>query len=118
YKYGIVKNIGTRENERSIARNLYSVLREFDEEDVDTIYSESFAMQGIGKAIMNRLEKAAGHMRIPAAAITKRQKYRRVIFVSSADSVRGDRKSTRLNSSHVSISYAVFCLKKNNIMLK
>src|SRR5437868_9200683 len=27
----------------------------------------------------------------------------------------GDRKSTRLNSSHVSISYAVFCLKKKNI---
>src|SRR5207253_2998946 len=26
-----------------------------------------------------------------------------------------DRKSTRLNSSHVAISYAVFCLKKNNI---
>src|SRR5699024_12797931 len=26
--------------------------------------------------------------------------------------VGGDRKSTRLNSSHVSISYAVFCLKK------
>src|SRR5438067_8393766 len=28
-----------------------------------------------------------------------------------------DRKSTRLNSSHVSISYAVFCLKKKNIKL-
>src|SRR5690242_21085288 len=28
---------------------------------------------------------------------------------------RGDRKSTRLNSSHMSISYAVFCLKKKNI---
>src|SRR5438874_8085216 len=27
-------------------------------------------------------------------------------------SSRGDRKSTRLNSSHVEISYAVFCLKK------
>src|SRR3712207_8127519 len=26
-----------------------------------------------------------------------------------------DRKSTRLNSSHANISYAVFCLKKNNI---
>src|SRR3712207_7821505 len=26
---------------------------------------------------------------------------------------RGDRKSTRLNSSHANISYAVFCLKKN-----
>src|SRR5256885_12684605 len=28
---------------------------------------------------------------------------------------RGDRKSTRLNSSHLVISYAVFCLKKKNI---
>src|SRR5690606_41986741 len=28
---------------------------------------------------------------------------------------RVDRKSTRLNSSHVKISYAVFCLKKKNI---
>src|SRR3712207_8776975 len=27
-------------------------------------------------------------------------------------SLRGDRKSTRLNSSHANISYAVFCLKK------
>src|SRR5690606_39678810 len=27
---------------------------------------------------------------------------------------RSDRKSTRLNSSHVKISYAVFCLKKKN----
>src|SRR5438876_6562028 len=30
----------------------------------------------------------------------------------------GDRKSTRLNSSHPSISYAVFCLKKKNKLLK
>src|SRR5438477_9658626 len=29
-----------------------------------------------------------------------------------------DRKSTRLNSSHMSISYAVFCLKKKNIQKK
>src|SRR5438876_8407304 len=28
-----------------------------------------------------------------------------------------DRKSTRLNSSHPSISYAVFCLKKKNILM-
>src|SRR5690349_22826599 len=28
-----------------------------------------------------------------------------------------DRKSTRLNSSHVEISYAVFCLKKNNVSI-
>src|SRR3712207_8900755 len=28
--------------------------------------------------------------------------------------LQGDRKSTRLNSSHANISYAVFCLKKKN----
>src|SRR5690554_7453420 len=33
------------------------------------------------------------------------------IFVSD---INKDRKSTRLNSSHVRISYAVFCLKKKN----
>src|SRR3712207_8689778 len=33
------------------------------------------------------------------------------------DRRRGDRKSTRLNSSHANISYAVFCLKKKNIEL-
>src|SRR5438874_5804078 len=31
-----------------------------------------------------------------------------------ASDLGGDRKSTRLNSSHVEISYAVFCLKKKN----
>src|SRR5699024_522067 len=31
------------------------------------------------------------------------------------EALREDRKSTRLNSSHVSISYAVFCLKKKKI---
>src|SRR2546430_4934661 len=36
------------------------------------------------------------------------------IFTSVA---LGDRKSTRLNSSHSQISYAVFCLKKKNISL-
>src|SRR5437868_13682895 len=33
-------------------------------------------------------------------------------LVTDAAFYSGDRKSTRLNSSHVSISYAVFCLKK------
>src|SRR3712207_7839768 len=35
--------------------------------------------------------------------------HEQVVFCSDADS---DRKSTRLNSSHANISYAVFCLKK------
>src|SRR3712207_8444988 len=37
-----------------------------------------------------------------------------VVLVHHVDQVRPqDRKSTRLNSSHANISYAVFCLKKN-----
>src|SRR5690349_25079452 len=39
---------------------------------------------------------------------------RSVRFVQGARDRAGDRKSTRLNSSHVEISYAVFCLKKKN----
>src|SRR5690625_6385944 len=35
-----------------------------------------------------------------------------LLFKTLADAVNQDRKSTRLNSSHVAISYAVFCLKK------
>src|SRR3989442_10062603 len=43
-----------------------------------------------------------------------------VAFAASCRQVRlmrKDRKSTRLNSSHVRISYAVFCLKKKNLCL-
>src|SRR3712207_8159518 len=36
------------------------------------------------------------------------------IIVMGAILLGGDRKSTRLNSSHANISYAVFCLKKKN----
>src|SRR5256885_8208769 len=37
---------------------------------------------------------------------------------SAAPTYRPDRKSTRLNSSHLVISYAVFCLKKKKITVK
>lgn len=61
YKKGIVKSIGTREDEAVIANRLYGILREFDEENVDYIFSEAFPTGGIGSAVMNRLLKAAGH---------------------------------------------------------
>ncbi len=52
---------GDRKDEAAVARELYRILREFDDEDVTVIFSESFDMAGIGQAIMNRLLKAAGH---------------------------------------------------------
>lgn len=61
YRSGIVKCIGTRADETTIARHLYGILREFDNEDVSYIFSESFSAGGMGNAIMNRLLKAAGH---------------------------------------------------------
>ena len=89
YTTGIVKTIGARSNENSIAKNLYKVLREFDEEEVSYIYSEAFEEEGLGNAIMNRLEKAAGHHTIQAADITRLQKYRRILFISNSDNCRG-----------------------------
>lgn len=71
-----VKTAGDRRDEETIARHLYSILREFDDENVTRIYSESFgdttgAGGGFGQAIMNRLLKAAGHQVID---VTEQQK--------------------------------------------
>ena len=61
YPAGIVKCMGTRNDELSISSHLYGILREFDESDAKVIYSESFEEGAMGSAIMNRLLKAAGH---------------------------------------------------------
>lgn len=61
YTNGNVKCIGSRKDDSSIARALFRILREFDNEKVTVIYSESFEECTIGQAIMNRLLKAAGH---------------------------------------------------------
>src|SRR3712207_8144334 len=58
--------------------------------------------------------------------VTKRTEISRLIFEDLKDdfatyglnvsNISIDRKSTRLNSSHANISYAVFCLKKKHIV--
>lgn len=53
--------LGSRQDEESIARNLYAALRECDDRQVDYIYSETFSLENFGQAIMNRLRKAAGY---------------------------------------------------------
>src|SRR5699024_12714277 len=54
-----------------------------------------------GLGARGRYTLAAGHLQLDFAGDEH-----------DGEDVTGDRKSTRLNSSHVSISYAVFCLKK------
>lgn len=61
YFDGLVLSIGSREEEETIAHHLYEVLRDFDEAQVNVIYSEAFYTPRMGQAIMNRLLKAAGH---------------------------------------------------------
>src|SRR5690606_41894730 len=61
-----------------------------------------------------RAPPARAHRRARRAAVDRRFRHRLFIAgVTAADAdLHTDRKSTRLNSSHVKISYAVFCLKK------
>lgn len=61
YPEGILEVIGSREHEETVAHNLFAVLRDFDERQVDCIFSESFSKDRLGQAIMNRLCKAAGY---------------------------------------------------------
>lgn len=61
YVADVVKAAGSREDEFAVAKQLYTMLREFDDENVEIMYSEAFTGAGIGQAVMNRLLKAAGH---------------------------------------------------------
>ena len=61
YHADVCKSVGERQDEDTIARELYRILRELDDENVEMIYAEAFDTCGIGQAIMNRLLKAAGH---------------------------------------------------------
>ena len=107
YTTGTIKSIGSRENEKTVARNLYKVLREFDEEDVDYIYSEAFSEEGIGTAVMNRLGKAAGHHAIQAETITRLQRYRKIIFVSSSANCRAPMASALLKKQPLLQEYSI-----------
>ena len=61
YEADCIESVGARCDEEAIARHLYAILRRFDSQNIECIYSEAFSDKGIGQAIMNRLLKAAGH---------------------------------------------------------
>ncbi|MBD8004451.1 L-threonylcarbamoyladenylate synthase [Bacillus norwichensis] len=64
YKADAVVVSGRRSDLKSVAHTLYQALRSFDEKNLDLIYAEVYPLQGVGEAVMNRLEKAAAHRRI------------------------------------------------------
>src|SRR5438105_7623475 len=67
---------------------------------------------GLAKALAARDGRTAGHHEDEIAA-RRAAHFPHVAHVDQARAAE-DRKSTRLNSSHEWISYAVFCLKKKN----
>ena len=50
-----------RQREETVAHKLYAVLRDFDDRGAEYIFSEGFSEDNLGRAIMNRLNKAAGY---------------------------------------------------------
>jgi len=58
-KANVVKGLGNRGDFATIAKNLFRLLREFDDEKIDVIIAEGMAPQGLGLAVMNRLRRAA-----------------------------------------------------------
>ena len=57
----VVLACGKREELETVATALYDTLRKFNLKQVDIIFSEVFPNEGVGNAIMNRLQKAAGN---------------------------------------------------------
>ena len=66
YECDIVRSIGSRKCEGSIAAGLYDILREMDHLEAEYIYAESFENDKLGNAIMNRMIKAAAYNFIQA----------------------------------------------------
>ena len=60
YSCDNVFSVGRRKEQTSVATHLFAQLRDFDDLNMEYIYSESFSRENIGQAIMNRLMKAAG----------------------------------------------------------
>ncbi|MCS7104025.1 MAG: L-threonylcarbamoyladenylate synthase [Thermofilaceae archaeon] len=56
-----VKNLGSRRDPFTIARNLFKTLREIDEEGFLYVVAEGVEEKGLGLTIMNRLRKASGY---------------------------------------------------------
>jgi len=61
FEADVVLTCGKRAELETVAAALYDTLRRFNLEKVDVIYSEVFPNTGVGHAIMNRLQKAAGN---------------------------------------------------------
>src|SRR5260221_10764818 len=94
-----------------MARLFRPVMKTMSRIPAATASSTAYWMRGLSTIgiISLGLALVAGRKRLPIPATGKTAL---VTFFTRQKSDQRDRKSTRLNSSHTVISYAVFCLKK------
>src|SRR5205807_7468801 len=79
---------------------------------VEVLHGQDVIKQHVEPSVTALLTKHELHLVLRAHfKVFQRQSHLRRIRSSSAPTNAADRKSTRLNSSHLVISYAVFCLK-------
>src|SRR3712207_7108544 len=79
-----------------------------------TLFRSAAAKAGRSQVLVLRGESGIGKTAL-LDVLLERAAGCRVARAAGVESEAEDRKSTRLNSSHANISYAVFCLKKKNI---
>src|SRR3712207_8030525 len=75
-------------------------------------YTTLFRSEGLVKGIGDRIEQETGRKVDLSSRVDPEVIGGLVLRVGNMVMDARDRKSTRLNSSHANISYAVFCLKK------
>lgn len=61
YEADCVLTVGSEQQPETIAAHLFYTLRAFDEKGVDVVYTQFIGTEGIGMAVRNRLQKAAGY---------------------------------------------------------
>src|SRR3712207_8242178 len=102
-------------------RHSASIAQPFFFNDTATTEIYTLSLHDALPIYRDRLDRVRGGPRVPVAPATapvrgavllRRVRDRAARGAAGVD--EGDRKSTRLNSSHANISYAVFCLNKKN----
>src|SRR5438445_7516949 len=78
--------------------------------------SSTNCIPAAGRKVHHKGTEMANSTRLAARATCFAQRSGTSSTIAAATT--GDRKSTRLNSSHANISYAVFCLKKKKVTLQ
>src|SRR3712207_7880674 len=79
-----------------------------------TLFRSAHTVAGLGYFADLGLEVLDDDLTLPSTGQSRVRVINAAADAQQLDMTLADRKSTRLNSSHANISYAVFCLKKQN----